>query len=66
MKALKWTAWISTGIGVVFILIGVIEYLFRVRIIGAESFVQYFDTASTFFILSIALYMFLRGCESKK
>jgi hypothetical protein len=66
MKALKWIAWISAVIGVLFILIGGIEYLFKVRVIGAESLVQYFNTASTFFLFTIMLFVFLYRCECKK
>ena len=65
MKALNWIAWISGGIGVVFIILGFISALFGRFRPDTES-VNFFHAANSFFLITIALFVFLYRCQCKK
>jgi hypothetical protein len=65
MKALKWIAWISGGIGGVFVLAGLIQIVFGHWRWGSQI-VNYFLVADSFFLITIALFLFLYKCECKK
>ena len=65
MKALKWIAWISGGIGGVFVLAGLIQIVFGHWRWGSQI-VNYFLVADSFFLITIALFVFLYRCECKK
>jgi hypothetical protein len=65
MKTLNWIAWISSGIGVVFMLLGFISAVFG-RFRPTTESVNYFHAANSFFLITIALFVFLFRCESKK
>jgi len=66
MKALNWIAWISGGIGVVFILLGLIQLVLGSRFIEGTEIVNYFHSANSFFLMTIALFIYLYRCECKK
>jgi hypothetical protein len=57
MKALNWIAWISAGMGVLLILFAAITTLTGFYIF-AEHRVNYFQIASCFFLITIALFVF--------
>jgi hypothetical protein len=65
MKALKWSAWISGGIGVVLLLLAAISIIFRIHPMG-NQIASYFHAANSFFLLTIALFIFLYKCDCKK
>jgi hypothetical protein len=65
MKALNWIAWTSSGIGVVFMLLGFISALIGRFNSGTES-VNFFHIANSFFLLTIALFVSLIKCQGKK
>jgi hypothetical protein len=65
MKALKWIAWISGGIGGIFVLAGLIQIVFGIWRWGSQI-VNYFLVADSFFLITIALFIFLYRCECKK
>jgi hypothetical protein len=65
MKALNWIAWISSGIGVVFVLLGFVSALFGRFNPGTES-INFFHAANSFFLITIALFIFLYRCDCKK
>lgn len=66
MKALNWIAWISAGVGVIFIVLGVISAIISRSILPIQHVVNYFHIASSFFLLTIALFVFLYRCQCKK
>ena len=67
MKALKWIAWISAGIGIILLLLVPISLLFNGgnAIIGLHI-VNFFHAANSFFLITVALFIFLYRCDCKK
>jgi hypothetical protein len=65
MKALKWIAWISGGIGVLFLVLAAISFFLREALFGG-FIINFCIAASSFFLLGIMLYVFIYGGESKK
>ena len=65
MKALDWIAWISGGIGLVFVLIGLIQLIFGKFIQGTEL-INYFHAANSFFLMAIVLFLFIHLGQHKK
>ena len=65
MKALKWIAWISGGIGLIFMLLGAISGVFGGLLAGVEV-TNYFHVANSFFLITIALFIYMFRCQCKK
>jgi hypothetical protein len=65
MKALNWIAWISAGIGLILMILAGVS-LIEGRAIIVENTINYFHAANTFFLITIALFIFLYRCECKK
>jgi hypothetical protein len=65
MKALNWIAWISGGIGLVIVLLGLIQLVFEKFIQGSEL-INYFHSGNSFFLITIALFVFIYRCQCKK
>jgi hypothetical protein len=65
MKALKWIAWISGCIGLLFVLSGLIQIFFGQWPWGRQI-VNYFLVADSFFLITIALFLFLYQCDRTK
>jgi hypothetical protein len=68
MKALNWIAWISLGIGALILLLGIIAGMFLSRpyfgiVTNAATF---FNVASSFFLLTIALFISIYRCQCNK
>jgi hypothetical protein len=68
MKAQNWIAWISLGIGVLILLVGIIAGMFLSRpyfgvVTNATTF---FNVASSFFLLTIALFISVYRCQCNK
>jgi hypothetical protein len=68
MKALNWIAWISACVGALFLLLGIISGMFLPRpYFGMVTHVAtFFNAADSFFLLTIALFVFLYRCQCKK
>jgi len=66
MKILNIIAWASGGAGAIFILLGAIAGLFHMNILRLAHFVNYFAIANTFFLVMIALFIYLYRCQCKK
>lgn len=64
MKTLNWIAWICVGLGILILLQGIIQILFRAALIPVENFSTYFQGASTFFLLAITLFIYLIKCKN--
>lgn len=65
MKALNLIAWISGGIGVLFVLLGLIQVVFG-RLSPSTEIINYFHAGNSFLLVTIALFVFLYRCECKK
>jgi cytosine/uracil/thiamine/allantoin permease len=65
MKTLNWIALISGGIGLVFVLLGLIQLLFGKFIQGTEL-INYFHAGNSFFLITIALFLYLHLDQHKK
>jgi hypothetical protein len=66
MKVLNLIGWTSAGIGVIFIVLGVISGLIKGSILPIQHVVNYFQVADSFFLLTIALFIVVNRCECNK
>lgn len=58
LQALNWMAWISAGLGLIFIIVGFIS-AYVGRIFADTESVNFFHAANSFFLGSIVLFVFL-------
>lgn len=67
MKALKWLAAISAGIGCILILIGVISGVFVGKSIlpAVQNFIDFWLMANSFFLFAIMLFIYMLKYEIK-
>jgi hypothetical protein len=65
MKTLNWIAWISGGIGVVFVILGLYQVVFG-RLRPGTEIINYFHVANSFLLITVALFVFLYRCQCKK
>lgn len=65
MKTLNWIAVVSGGIGLVSVLLGLIQLLFGKFIQGTEL-INYFHAGNSFFLITIALFLYLNLDQHKK
>ncbi|MCX6260716.1 MAG: hypothetical protein NTY95_07755 [Bacteroidia bacterium] len=66
MKALKWIAYISAGIGAIFILIGVISALTLKHKLQAIYIASYFLGANSFLLITTVILLFIHLNHHKK
>jgi hypothetical protein len=66
MKALNWIAWISAGLGVLLMIFAVLSSFTASNILGAEHRVNYFQMASTLFLITIGVFVYQIKCQCKK
>jgi hypothetical protein len=65
MKALKWIAYISADIGAIMLLLAAVS-LIAGRAIIVENIINYFHAASTFFLMTIVIFLFIHLDQHKK
>ena len=65
MKILKWFAWISGGIGVIFVLLGVIQSVVG-QFLPGRQIINYFLAGDSFFLITIALFIYIYRCKCNK
>ena len=79
MKALNWIAWISAGMGFLFILLGLIQILYGVirslslalqegsgRLFGDTEVINFFIASTSWFVITIAMILFQFKNQLKK
>jgi hypothetical protein len=66
MKVLKWFAYISAGIGVILILVGVISALTLKHKLQAIYIVSYFLGANSFLLITTVILLFIHINHHKK
>lgn len=66
MKALKWIAMISSGIGLVLMLLGSVSAIFHLHLLRVNYIASYFWAANSFFLFTIVILLFLYYEKSEK
>jgi hypothetical protein len=66
MKTLNWVAWISFGAGCLILLFAAISLLMGRNLFGFAHLVNYFNAANSFFLIAIALFIFVYRCKCSK
>jgi hypothetical protein len=66
MKTLNLIGWISGGIGVLIILLGLISGIIGKSILPIEHVTNYFHIANSFFLITIALFIVVNRCECNR
>ncbi len=66
VKVLNWIEWISAGLGIVFIVLGLIQIVISRRFSPSIEIVNYFHVANSFFLLAIVLFLFIHLGQFKK
>ena len=78
-KLLNWIAWISAGLGFVFLILGLINVAYAIarplfnvfpgdfdsRLYGDTEVINMFIASTTFFVITIAMILLLNKSESK-
>jgi len=60
MKALKWIAYLSTGVGLLLVLLGSISAVFHLHLLQVNYMSSYFQGAHSFFLITIVIFLYLR------
>ena len=66
VKLLNWVEWISAVIGAIFIILGLIQGVFKFKLIASAEIVNYFHIANSFFLMTIVLFLFIHLGQFKK
>ena len=66
MKTLTWIAWLSLGAGLLIILLAAISLLLGRNLFGFAHIVNYFNAANSFFLITIALFIYIYRCKCNK
>jgi len=66
MKALKWIAYLSTGIGLLLVLLGSISAVFHVRMLQVNYMSSYFMGANSFFLITVVIFLYIHLAGNKK
>ena len=59
MKALKWLAYVSAGIGLLLVILGSIAAIFHVHILQVRYMTSYFQGANSFFLLAAVIFLYI-------
>ena len=65
MKTLKWIAYLSSGIGLLLVLLGSISAVFHIHILQVNYMPSYFQGANSFFLITIVIFLYLHLCKIK-
>jgi hypothetical protein len=66
MELIKWVAYISTGIGLLLVILGSVAALFHLHILQVRYMTSYFQGANSFFLLSVVIFLYLLVSRNKK
>jgi hypothetical protein len=66
MKTLNLIGWVSGGIGVLIILLGLLSGIIGKSILPITHIVNYFQIANSFFLITVALFIVVNRCECNK
>ena len=66
MKALKWIAYLSAGIGLILVILGSISAFFHIQILQVRYLSSYFEAASSFFLIPVVILLYIHIIAEKK
>ena len=66
MKTLNLVGWISGGIGVLMMLLGVLSGIIGKGILPVTHIVNYFQIANSFLLITVALFIVVNRCECNR
>jgi len=66
MKALKWLAYITSGIGLLLVIVGSVAAVFHLHILQVRYMTSYFQGASSFFLITIVILLYLHLGRNRK
>ena len=59
MKTLKWIAYLSTGVGLLLVILGSISAFFHLHLLKVNYMPSYFQGANSFFLITIVIFLYL-------
>ena len=65
MKALKWLAYISAGIGLLLVILGSVAAVFHLHILQVRYMTSYFQGANSFFLIAIVVFLYILVSRDK-
>jgi hypothetical protein len=66
MKALKWLAYISAGIGLLLVIVGAVSAVFHLQLLQVRFLASYFEAANSFFLITIVILFYIHLYRNKK
>lgn len=66
MKTLNAIGWVSAGVAVLLILLGLISSLINKSILPVNHVINYFHVANSFLLITVAAFIVVNRCECKK
>lgn len=66
MKTLKWIAYISSGIGLLLVILGSVAAVFHLHILQVRYMTSYFQGANSFFLITIVILLYLHLGRNKQ
>ena len=65
MKALKWLAYITSGIGLLLVIVGSVAAVFHLHILQVRYMTSYFQGANSFFLIAIVVFLYILVSRDK-
>lgn len=59
MKTLKWIAYVSSGIGLLLVLLGSVATVFQLQILQVRYLSSYFEAASSFLLVAVVIFLYI-------
>jgi hypothetical protein len=66
MKTLNLVGWISIGVGVLIILLGILAGIIGSKLLPVTHIVNCFHIANSFFLITIAIFIVVNRCECNR
>jgi hypothetical protein len=66
MKALKWIAYVSAGIGLILVILGSLSALFHLQLLQVRFLSSYFEAGSSFFLIVVIILLYIQIIGVKK
>jgi hypothetical protein len=66
MKTLKWIAYVSSGIGLLLVILGSVAAVFHLQILQVRYLTSYFQGANSFFLIAVVIFLYILVCRHKK
>ena len=66
MKTLKWIAYVSSGIGLLLVILGTVAAVFHLHILEVRYLASYFEGANSFFLITMVILFYIIVSGNKK